>query len=94
MHNATSKMSNLLCLLNFRLGVTDVADVPCNLALHDNSTSKRKLPAHVPSSFSLRQLLLHHIEIRAVPKKVSAAACLNMVLYQEKYFILLDYIFM
>lgn len=56
----------------YRLGLLDFADVPATLNIHKDCTMKKKLPAYIPYSFSIRELFLHHIEIRAVPKKVSS----------------------
>lgn len=53
-----------------RLDLLDVADVPAELILCKSCPPKKKLPEHIPSVFSLRLLLLHHTEIRAVPKKI------------------------
>lgn len=56
-------------LLN-RLSLQNVADAPTNLIFDGESSTRKKLPVNIPPLFSLREIFLHCVEIRAVPKKI------------------------
>ncbi|KFM72827.1 Methionine synthase reductase, partial [Stegodyphus mimosarum] len=53
-----------------RLNILHLADVPANLQLKNDSPGKRKLLSHIPSSLSLKNIFLHCVELRSVPKKI------------------------
>ncbi|XP_055939636.1 methionine synthase reductase-like isoform X2 [Argiope bruennichi] len=56
-------------LLN-RLNISHHAESPVILCIPKSSISKKKLPAHLQSYLTLKDLFLHCVEIRSVPKKI------------------------
>lgn len=64
--------SNSIELVNrilIRLGLEDVADQCYKLSL-DESATKKLIPKHLPVYGTLRNLLLHNVDLTSAPKKV------------------------
>ncbi|XP_054724199.1 methionine synthase reductase-like isoform X2 [Uloborus diversus] len=53
-----------------RLKLQQYSNCSTKISLHPNCTNKRKLPTHIASQLSLRDIFLHCVEIRSVPKKI------------------------
>ncbi|GFR29418.1 methionine synthase reductase [Trichonephila clavata] len=53
-----------------RLNVLHHAETPVGLSIPDSVVKKKKLPSHIQSYLSLKDLFTHSIEIRSVPKKI------------------------
>ncbi|GBM31521.1 Methionine synthase reductase, partial [Araneus ventricosus] len=46
------------------------AESPVTLCIPESSISKKKLPSHIQSQLTLKDIFLHCVEIRSVPKKI------------------------
>ncbi|KAG8180128.1 hypothetical protein JTE90_027082 [Oedothorax gibbosus] len=57
-------------LLLQRLNVPHLSESVVRLSIPDECAGKRKIPAHIPPFLTLRDIFLHCVEIRSVPKKI------------------------